>query len=78
MARYIRDEKSRRRNRRARSAEAKGRRRDREEDRQAMLTRARALENEADYDDAAGDSYGGLPETLRKQASHLFRRAGTL
>lgn len=72
MARYIRDEKSRRRNRRARAAEAKGRKRSRTEDRDSMLATARALEDEANTDES------WFPEDIRRKAAHLFRRAGTL
>ena len=72
MARYIRDEKSRRRNRRARAAEARGRTRDRDQDRDSMLASARALEDWANN----GDSW--FPEDLRRKAGHLFSRAGTL
>ncbi len=65
MARYIRDEKSRRRTRRANAAEARGKRRDRETDRTSMLAHARELEDMATEDKV-------------RAAAHLFRRAGTL
>ena len=72
MARDIRDEKSRRRTRRAHAAEARGKRRNIEQDRASMLAHARNLE------DWANDSDSWFPEDIRRQAAHIFRRAGTL
>ena len=72
MAHYIQDEKSRRRTRRANAAEARGKRRDIERDRASMLAHAREMEAYADSDESF------FPEDIRRQAAHIFRRAGTL
>ena len=72
MTRYIRDDKSQRRTRRANAAEARGKRRDIDRDRASMLAHARELEDEANTEESF------FPEDIRRQAAHIFRRAGTL